>query len=297
MINRRRISAAAVVILAVAVVGGGASRYRQHLGESPPPADAGAPHEHANGSHAHETTGDGHTGTKSVTLRFFKSPETLAPLTMETIDGRTITAADLRGRVTLVNFWATWCPPCRAEIPDLIALQEKYRGELRIVGISEDVGAVDTVKQFVADHGVTYPVVIATPEIEAVFAGVSALPTSFVLDRDLRVVQRHLGLLDPTITEHEVRALAGLPVDATVEYVDPAQPLGLENAAQAKEIPGVDLARLSPAQRAEALQALNAEPCPCGCGFTVARCRIEDPSCPVSLPLARQIVDGIAAVP
>lgn len=250
---------------------------------------------HADGRHGHDEAGGVGAGTGRVTLRFFKAPETLEPLTMTTIDGRTITPDDLRGKVTLVNFWATWCPPCRAEIPDLVALQEKYPGELQIIGVSEDEGALDAVKAFIAEHGINYPVVMATPEIEAAFAGVTALPTSFVLDGDLRIVQKHLGLLDPVVTELEARALAGLPVDAAVEYVDPAQPVGLENAAQAKEIPGVDLTTLSPGQRADALQALNSEGCVCGCGLTVARCRVEDPACPVSLPLARQIVDEIVA--
>jgi hypothetical protein len=98
------------------------------------------------------------------------------------------------------------------------------------------------------------------------------------------------------VTELEARALAGLPVNASIEQVDQAQKLELGNGAQLMEIPGVQLASLSPAKRAEALQKLNAQPCTCGCDLTIAKCRVDDPNCGVSLPLARQIVQQVADV-
>ena len=80
----------------------------------------------------------------------------------------------------------------------------------------------------------------------------------------------------------------------SIEEVDQTQGLKLENGAQLMSIPGVDLAKLTPAKRAEALQKLNAQPCTCGCDLTVAKCRVDDPNCGVSLPIARQIVAQIA---
>jgi thiol-disulfide isomerase/thioredoxin len=212
---------------------------------------------------------------------------------MRDLDGRTIDSQSLRGKVVLLNFWATWCPPCRAEIPDLIALQEKYRDRLQIVGISEDEAPPDVVRRFVAEHRMNYPVVMLTPELEKMFPGVVALPTSFVIDRESRIVQKHVGQLTAALTEAETRALAGLPVNAQIEHVDQAQGLKLENGAQATNIPGVDLASLTPERRTEALQKLNAEPCTCGCDLTVARCRVDDPNCGISLPLARDIVKQV----
>lgn len=143
------------------------------------------------------------------------------------------------------------------------------------------------------ENKINYPVVMATPELEHVFSGVSALPTSFFVDRDLRVVQKHLGMLNAATTELETRVLAGLLKNVRIELVDAAQAIGLENAAQARDIPGVDLSRLSEDRKIEALLRFNAEPCTCGCGLTVAKCRIDDPACGVSLPLARKIVDEI----
>jgi thiol-disulfide isomerase/thioredoxin len=202
-------------------------------------------------------------------------------------------------RPLVVHFHATWCGPCRAEIPDLVALQEKYRDRLQVIGISQDEASPEVVKRFAAEHHVNYPIVMTTPEIEKLFPGIGALPTSFIVDRESRVVQKHVGMLRAAITEQETRALAGLPVNASIEEVDQTQglKLALDNGAQAMTIPGVDLAALPVAKRIEALQKLNGQPCTCGCDLTVAKCRVDDPTCGVSLPIARQIVKQIAESP
>jgi thiol-disulfide isomerase/thioredoxin len=229
-----------------------------------------------------------------ATLRLFKNPVPVASFTAHDIDGHPITLESLKGKVVIVNFWATWCPPCRAEIPDLVALQEKYRDTLQIIGISQDEAPVERVRRFAADHQINYPVVMTSDELEKRFPGVHALPTSFVLDREGRLVQKHVGMLNPDTTELEARALAGLAANVDIEPVDQTQGLSLANGAQAIEIPGVDLSALSAAKRTEALQKLNAQSCSCGCDLTVARCRVDDPNCGVSLPLARQIVSQVA---
>src|SRR3984893_13825555 len=132
---------------------------------------------------------------ESVTLRFFRNPRPVAAVSMRTIDGTTIAWSDWRGKVTIVNFWATWCGPCRAEIPDLVALQIKYGKYLQIVGISQDEAPPEAVQRFAAAHQMNYPVVMSTPELERAFPGIYALPTSYLLDREGRIVQKHVGLL------------------------------------------------------------------------------------------------------
>jgi thiol-disulfide isomerase/thioredoxin len=233
-------------------------------------------------------------GVEQVTLRFFRDPKPAPAFAVRDLDGREISTASLRGKVVLLNFWATWCPPCRAEIPDLVALQEKYKDSLQIIGISEDESGVDGVKRFAAEHKINYPVVMTTPALEKMFPGISALPTSFIVDRESRVVQKHVGMLTARTTEYETRHLAGLPVNAAIEKMDQTQGLKLDNGAQAMTIPGIDLAALPAAKRTEALQKLNAQSCTCGCDLTVARCRVDDPSCGVSLPLAQELVKQIA---
>lgn len=245
---------------------------------------------------AHDA-GDGHAHEAEAppsAVQFYREPKPVEAFDLQTLDGTRVTDASLRGKVVVLNFWATWCPPCRAEIPDLVALQDKYRDHLVVLGISLDEAPPADVRAFAEKYHVNYPVAMATDAIYARFPGLGTLPTSLIIDRQGRVMQKHVGLLSAARTEAETRVLAGLAPEITVELVDPDKPIGLTNAAQVREIPGVDLARLPAAKRGEALQALNAEPCTCGCGLTVARCRVDDPGCSVSLPIARRIVDELA---
>ncbi len=230
----------------------------------------------------------------SVALQFYRNPQAIAAVEMRDIDGASISTASLKGKVVIVNFWATWCPPCRAEIPDLIALQSKYRDQLQIIGISDDDDPPATVKKWAVEHKMNYPIVMSTDALRKVFLGVQALPTSFVLDRESRLVMRHVGMLQPATTEAETRHLAGLPVDVSIEEVDKDdKPAKLANALQVTSIPGLDLSKLTKEQRIAAIEKLNDEPCTCGCNQTLARCRVDDPGCPVSLPKAKELVAGI----
>jgi thiol-disulfide isomerase/thioredoxin len=234
-----------------------------------------------------------------VTLRFFRNPAAAPHFVARDLDGHELSTASLRGKVVIINFWATWCGPCRAEIPDLVALQQKYRDRMQVIGISQDESAPEVVRRFAAQFHINYPVVMMTPELEKLFPGIGALPTSFIVDRESRIVQKHVGMLRAATTELETRSLAGLPVDVAIEEVDQSQglKLALGDGAEVMTIPGVDLAVLPVAKRIEALQKLNGQPCTCGCDLTVAKCRVDDPTCGVSLPLARQIVKAVSEAP
>jgi thiol-disulfide isomerase/thioredoxin len=230
-----------------------------------------------------------------VTLRFVDAPAEVPPdLTMETLDGRTVSMAAQRGKVVLVNFWATWCGPCREEIPFLVRLAERYPDHLTVIGVSEDAGGTDLVAAFTAQYGVNYPIVMSTPEIKRAFPGVFALPTSFVVDPAGRMVESHVGLISPVILEQETRYLASLTHDATIETAPSNDQIRLANAAQATEIPGVDLSVLTPEQREEVLRRVNEEGCPCGCSLTLAQCRINDSACGISPPLVDELVAEVA---
>ena len=228
-----------------------------------------------------------------VTLQFVDSPAPVGELEMETLDGQTITMADLRGKVTLVNFWATWCGPCREEIPFLVQLTERYPDHLTIIGVSEDEGSTDKVAAFAQQYGVNYPIVMSTADIKRQFPGVFALPTSFVVDPDGQIVQTHVGLISPAVLEQETRYLTSLANVATVETVAANDQIRLANAAQATEIPGVDMSALSADQKEEALRRLNSDGCSCGCVLTLAQCRINDSACGVSPPMVEQVLAEI----
>ena len=139
-------------------------------------------------------------------------------------DGRPVKSADFRGKVTILNFWATRRGPCRIEIPEFVALQKEYPDRLQIVGLSMDDAAADDVKRFAEAQKVNYRVGMATPEIAARFGGVPALPTSFLIDAEGHVVARHIGLYDAGTWAREIRALAGLPYDGQVDFSDAGPP-------------------------------------------------------------------------
>ena len=225
-----------------------------------------------------------------ATIELLREPVPVADIAMQTLDGRTLSTHDWHGKVTLVNYWATWCGPCREEIPDLIELQARYPDQLQVVGISTDEGDPANVAAFARAVGMNYPVVMATPELNRQFPGVFALPTSFIVDPQGRIVQTHIGLVSPAVFEQEVRHLTALPTTVAVELIDGNDATRLVNAAHATSIPGLDLSDLTPDQKERVLQRLNEDGCPCGCGLTLAQCRINDASCGISPPLAEQVV-------
>jgi thiol-disulfide isomerase/thioredoxin len=229
---------------------------------------------------------------QGVAIRFSDKPVTVPAFSLVDFDGKPMTPAAWRGKVVLINFWATWCGYCVKEMPMLVALQERYRDQLVIVGLSTDTIPAVEVKAFARQAHLNYPVAIAGADVQAAFGGVSGLPMTFVVNPEGGIVQRHVGLLDPVLTEQEVRVLSNLPTEASVQLVKDTGQVLLANAAFATEIPGVDLAALTPRRKADVLQRLNTEKCTCGCGLTLAQCRINDPTCTVSLPIARKIAAG-----
>jgi hypothetical protein len=140
-------------------------------------------------------------------------------------------------------------------------------------------------------------VAMSPPEVRKNYGGIAALPTVFVLDTQGRVVQKHEGLRDPELYETEVRALLGLPVDARVETFEDTGQVFLAHADRANTLPGVDLSLLTAAQKQAALHRFNAEACDCGCGYTLAQCRIYDHNCPISKARTEQIMAEVSGKP
>ena len=260
-----------LVIIALGVGGFMAVRYTRQVGEQ-------------------LTAGTDTAGGGKPRVRFMKNPRVIPELTMTTLDGKTITNKDLAGKVTIVNFWATWCAPCRAEIPDLVKLQEQYKDHLVIIGVLSEDDPGPHVSRFAADYKINYPIVVETKQLTDAFPGIYALPTTFIVGPDLKMMQKHIGQIRPSQIELETRVLAKLSVDAEVEYDAQEGQASLASNARATDIPGVDLSTLTAEQKTLALKRLNEEACGCGCGLTIASCRINDSTCAVSPKLAEKVL-------
>lgn len=241
-------------------------------------------------SHANQESSNG--DTKPVTLHFAKDPDLVPPFIEHDLSGGIVSTAALKGKVVILNFWATWCGPCREEIPEMIALQSRYKDDLQIIGISEDEAPPDQVAKFAQKMGINYPVIMANEALEKEYGGIAALPTSFLVNRDGRVVQKDVGVYPPDYYDLQVRALMGLPVNATIETFKDTGQIFLKNADRASQLPGVSFDGLTTAQKKLALHRLNAQMCTCGCQLTLAECRINDTTCPVSESIAKKIVEG-----
>ncbi|MGD1089831.1 MAG: TlpA disulfide reductase family protein [Verrucomicrobiota bacterium] len=127
---------------------------------------------------------------------------------LQDLNGKTVRLSDFKGKVVILDFWATWCPPCRAEIPGLIELQKKYQAQgLAVVGVSVDQASSDTVKSFVQQMGINYPVVLADTKVVTAYGGIAGLPTTFIIDRTGRIVKQHLGFTEKEEIETEIKSL------------------------------------------------------------------------------------------
>jgi cytochrome c biogenesis protein CcmG, thiol:disulfide interchange protein DsbE len=121
--------------------------------------------------------------------------------------GQRLDLANYRGKVVLLDFWATWCAPCREEIPHFIALQDKYRERgLQVIGISMDDGP-KPVQEFCREFKMNYPVAVGTEQIAEAYGGVYGLPVTFLIDRNGRVAAKYTGAVEMATVEQEVQSL------------------------------------------------------------------------------------------
>lgn len=123
------------------------------------------------------------------------------------IDGGQLRLSSYRGKVVLLDFWATWCVPCREETPHFVRLQQKYgdRG-LQIIGVSMD-DSPDPVRGFYDQFHVNYPVVMGTAETGSAYGGVLGLPIAYLIDRDGRIYAKHMGATDAAVFEMDITTL------------------------------------------------------------------------------------------
>jgi peroxiredoxin len=130
--------------------------------------------------------------------------------TLTDIDGKNLSLSDYKGKVVLLDFWATWCTPCRAEIPQFVEMQQKFGPQgFQVVGISMDDDA-GPVKKFYQEFKMNYPVAVGDDKLAQSFGGVLGLPVNFVIDRDGHIVKKFLGATEVSVIEKEVTDQLGV---------------------------------------------------------------------------------------
>jgi thiol-disulfide isomerase/thioredoxin len=124
------------------------------------------------------------------------------------LNGKAVKFSDFRGNVLILDFWATWCAPCRIEIPHFVELQKQYGNKgLTVIGVSLDEQGPEVVKKYVKRLGVNYPIVMGNEKVVEAYGGIDAIPTTFVIDRQGRIMSRHMGYEDKAVFEKEIQSL------------------------------------------------------------------------------------------
>ena len=147
-------------------------------------------------------------------------------------DGNAVNLADYRGKVVLVNFWATWCGPCEAEIPWFIEFEKKYKDQgFAVLGVSMDDDGWKSVRPYIASHKINYRIMIGSEVVSQQFGEIESLPTSFVLDREGRIASNHVGLVDKVDYQNEIVKLLQDPKSIAVRDAGAGVLAGLTGAS------------------------------------------------------------------
>lgn len=128
-------------------------------------------------------------------------------LTLTTVAGKPLSTRTFLGKVVVVNLWATWCGPCKAEIPALVDLQARLGDHLQVVGLAYDETPAGEIAAFATKFGINYPVAVIGPDEVDQFGRVEGLPMSFLVDQNGRIVRTYLGMLNVTALERDIGAL------------------------------------------------------------------------------------------
>jgi peroxiredoxin len=141
-------------------------------------------------------------------LRSSKERKAAPAFTLKDSSGAAVKLADYKGKVVLLNFWATWCGPCEVEIPWFIEFERIYKDrDFAVLGVSFDDDGWISVRPYMTTHKINYRVMIGSDQLSQLYGGVDALPTSFIIDRSGRIAATHVGLVDKRDYQDEILKL------------------------------------------------------------------------------------------
>ncbi len=122
------------------------------------------------------------------------------------LDGNKVRLNDYSGKIRIIDFWATWCPPCRAEIPHFISLTKKYP-DIAIIGISLDQGGSQIVKNFAREYNIQYPLLMGNIETVRAFGNIQSIPTTFIVDQEGFIIKKYVGYKPESVFDADIQKL------------------------------------------------------------------------------------------
>ena len=144
---------------------------------------------------------------------------------LQNLEGKSVRLSDFHGKAVLLNFWATWCAPCKIEMPWFVDLQKQYAAQgLQVIGVAMDDSGTETVAKFAKQMGVNYPVLIGKEAVGDAYGGVEFLPTTFIIDRQGKVVERIFGLAGRSEFEDNIKKALGPGAQASIVSTDEKEP-------------------------------------------------------------------------